>query len=173
MLKIESIRSYVTLAGVGLLLAEPVGAATDTTNMTIEASVTANCTISSGGLNFGPYDPIDANAATPLDQQGTVTVACTDGSGFAITLGQGANADTGSTDAVPLRRMANGGGEFLEYGLFSDTERETLWGNDTDTDVATTGTGIPQNFTVFGRVTQGQNVPAGTYTDTVLATVTF
>ncbi|MFM6073490.1 MAG: spore coat protein U domain-containing protein, partial [Dolichospermum sp.] len=39
--------------------------------------------------------------------------------------------------------------------------------------VSHTGTGNASNITVYGRIGRGQNVPAGSYTDTVVATVTF
>lgn len=34
-----------------------------------------------------------------------------------ITLGQGSNADTGSTDAAPIRRMKANTSDFLSYSL--------------------------------------------------------
>src|SRR4029453_7004525 len=80
-------------------------AATDTENLVVSASVTATCTISTAPVAFGAYDP---TAATDLDATGSVTVLCTNGTAGYITLGQGANSDTGSTDAAPLRQMAGG-----------------------------------------------------------------
>jgi spore coat protein U-like protein len=88
-------------------------------------------------------------------------------------LGQGANADTGSTDAAPLRRLKDSGTNYLSYVLYSDSGRTALWGNDATVDVAATGTGVADAHTVYGRVASGQNKPAGSYSDTVVATVTF
>lgn len=131
MLRTKTIRTYVSLvaclAAGGLLMATPADAATDTANMAVSATVTANCTISSGGLAFGSYDPVETNASTPLDQTGTVTVTCTSGCAGDITLSQGANADTGSTNDAPLRRMTDGT-HFLSYGLFQNAGRTTVWG---------------------------------------------
>ena len=148
-------------------------AGTATDNLSVTASVSANCTISTAAVAFGAYDPITANKTSPLDGTGTVTVTCTTGSAALITLGQGANADTGSTEIAPLRRMKDAGTNHLAYFLFSDTDRTAVWGGDTTTDVAHTGTGVAVGLTVYGRVTQDQNMPAGSYSDTVLATVSF
>lgn len=156
-----------------LLGTSAVSAGTDTANVAVSATVSANCTITSSGLAFGSYDPVSTNAESDLDATGTVSVTCTNGSAADITLGQGASADTGSTDAVPLRRMSDGGTNYLSYYLYQDSGRTTVWGNTTETDVAHTGTGTSTDITIYGRVTSGQNVPAAAYTDTVVATVTF
>lgn len=148
-------------------------AGTATSNLSVTATVSANCTISTAPVAFGAYDPVSANASSPLDGSGTITVTCTTGSNGTITLGQGANAGTGSTDAAPLRQMKDSGTDVLAYSLYQDTGRSTVWGNTPSTGVAETGTGAVQNVTVYGAVAAGQNVPAASYSDTVIATVTF
>lgn len=149
-------------------------AATSTANLAVSATVTANCSISAtSALNFGAYDPVVANAASDLDGTGTISVTCTSGAPATITLGQGANADTGSTAAAPLRRMTDGSTNFISYSLYSDSSRTVIWGDDATVDVATTGTGAAEAHTVYGRIASAQNVPAGSYSDTVVATVTF
>jgi spore coat protein U-like protein len=113
-----------------------------------------------------------ANASSALDATANLTVTCTQGASTTLTLGQGSNADTGSTDASPLRRLSDGGDEYLNYALYSDSARTSVWNNDTG--VSNTGTGSSQAFTVYGRVAAGQNTAnAGSYADTVVATVTF
>lgn len=150
-----------------------VYAGTATSNLTVSSSVSANCSITTTPLSFGEYDPVVANASANLDSTGTVSVTCTDGASATIALGQGSNADAGSTDGAPLRRMSDGGTNYLSYNLYSDSARTTAWTNDAAGDVATTGTGTADEHTIYGRVTAGQNVPAGSYNDTVIATVTF
>ncbi len=148
-------------------------AGTATSNLSVSASVSANCTISTSALAFGAYDPVSANAAAPLDGTGGVTVTCTQGASTTITLGQGATAKVASTDAAPLRQMTDGGASRLEYFIYQDAGHSTVWGNTVGTSAAHTGTGTSTNITAYGRVTAGQNVPSGSYTDTVVATVTF
>ena len=146
-------------------------AGTATSNLSVGATVATNCTITTTAVTFGSYDPVSANAAADLDAAGAVNVNCTSGSAATITLGQGSNADTGSTDAAPVRRMKDAGTDYLTYQLYSDSGRSAVWENVTG--VSHTGTGAAVAVSVYGRVTSAQNVPAGTYADTVVATVTF
>jgi spore coat protein U-like protein len=155
-----------------LALSGTVYAATATSNLPVSATVTANCTIdASGGLAFGAYDPVVTNASTDLTGTGTVSTTCTNGASVTVTLGQGSNADTGSTDAAPVRRMLSGASDYLGYQLYTDSGHATVWDNSTGAPVS--GTGGAVNTTVYGLVAAGQNVPAGSYSDTVVATVTF
>lgn len=147
-------------------------AATATSNMPVTATIAANCTISSAAVGFGPYDPVVTNAATALNSTGTVTTTCTNGSAVTVTLGQGASAAGGSTATTPLRQMANGVNR-LAYFLYSDSARTVVWGDTAGTGKADTGTGVASPLTVYGAVTGGQNKPVGSYSDTVIATVTF
>ena len=147
-------------------------AGTATSNMTVTASIAANCTISTATVAFGAYDPIVTNAAVALTGTGSVTTTCTNGSAVTVTLGQGANALAGSTATVPQRQMASAANR-LGYFLYSDAARTVVWGDTAPTGKADTGTGAASILTVYGTVTAGQNKPTGSYSDTVVATVTF
>jgi len=159
------------VAGTALFAAvgTSVSAATATANLGVSATVTNNCTISTSALAFGSYDPVVANASTDLDGTGTVTVACTKGVSATVGLGLGSNA-SGST-----RRMNDGSGNFLTYELYQDSGHTTVWGN--------AGAGLlspaaapskaARNFTVYGQVVSNQDATAGSYSDTVVATVNF
>jgi spore coat protein U-like protein len=177
MVKQKFIARTLTLAGVVALaigFASSTDAATTaTSNLSVTASVTANCTITTAAVAFGAYDPVVANASSALNGTGTVSVTCTNGASTTVTLGQGSNANTGSTDVAPARRLNDGGADFLTYSLYSNTARTAVWGNTAGTGVAHTGTGLLTALTVYGAVDPGQNVPAGSYSDTVVATITF
>src|SRR2546426_5364633 len=101
-------RTILSLAILSLI-SVPAFAGTATSNLSVTASVSANCTISTTPVAFGAYDPIGANAAAALNGTGSVSVTCTSGASTTVTLGQGSNADTGSTAAVPLRRLKDAG----------------------------------------------------------------
>jgi len=165
--------SVVGAVALALGSASSVDAATATSNLSVTASVSANCTISTTAVAFGAYDAVGANAAAPLNGTGSVSVTCTSGASTTVTLGQGSNADTGSTAAAPVRRMKDSGTNFLSYALYSDTGRTTAWGDTSGTGLAHTGTGTLTALTVYGQIAAGQNVPAASYSDTVVATVTF
>jgi spore coat protein U-like protein len=154
-----------------LAFAAPAFAGTDTANMNVSATVSDSCSISAGALTFGAYDTVSGLA---VDGSAALTVACTSGSSAEITLGQGDNADTGSTDAAPLRRMSDGATSFLSYQLYQDAGHLTGWGNTSGTSVAyEASSAAPSTVSVYGSVDAGQDVPAGAYTDTVVATITF
>jgi len=144
-----------------------------TSNLPVSATVSASCIIdASSGVAFGAYDPIVTHKTLDLDVSGTIDTTCTNGSSATITLGQGLNAAGGSTAAAPIRQMKSGT-DLLSYQLYSDSGHTTVWDDVTGV-AAPTGTGAAAPITVYGRVPQGQStVPAGSYTDTVLATVTF
>ena len=155
----------------GMSGAQAAGSATD--NLTVQATVDANCTISTTAVDFGSYDPVVANKTTDLPAQGKVTVLCTTGASATVMLGQGSNADTGSTDGAPARRLKHGTADFLSYSLYSDSGLTTAWGNTAGTGVTATADGASHDIDVYGNLLHGQNVPVGTYTDTVVATITF
>jgi spore coat protein U-like protein len=149
--------------------AAPVFAATASTNLGVSATVINNCLITTSALAFGSYDPVVANSAADLDGTGVVSVACTKGVSPTIALGLGSNA-SGST-----RRMGDGSGHYLTYELFKESGHVTVWG--TAGGALLSPSAAPskdaRDFTVYGRVTGGQDATAGSYTDTVVATVNF
>lgn len=145
-------------------------AGTSTSNLAVSATVSSTCSISAGSLAFGAYDPV---AGTQVDGTATVSVNCTKGAAAKITLGQGSHAAVGSTDIVPVRRMSDGTNH-LSYALFSDASRTTLWANTAATGVNyNAASSATQQITVYGRISSAQDIPAGSYADTVVATITF
>lgn len=170
----------VTITFFAVLFAQalpPFGTYTSTINVTLEAGgangsgtfqVTANvapvCSISANNLDFGNY------AAALLDGTTTLSATCTSTAPYNIGLNEG--VAPGAT--VSTRAMTGAGGALLNYGLFRDSARTLNWGNTVGSDtVSSTGTGVAQSFTVFGRIPAGQSVGAGNYQDTITATLFF
>jgi spore coat protein U-like protein len=152
-----------------LALSHSARAATATANLAVSASVSQNCTIAAPStLAFGSYDPVVANETTDLDAATTITVRCTRGStGVWVGLGLGTNA-SGST-----RRMGSGA-ERLNYEIYSDAGRSTVWGDAALTGVSyTPASSAPATLNVYGRVAAGQDAAVGSYSDTVIATINF
>lgn len=165
----------VAILAVVTLVAPAMFAGTQFDDFDVTASVAANCTISAADLVFGPYDPVVTNATTPLDVNGSVSVACTKGSSATIGLGQGSAAATGSTALTPLRQMS-AGTERLRYDLFRTSAGSGVWGEVTTANVlsysATSKTAT--SLTIYGRIPAGQDVGvSASYTDTVRATINF
>ena len=164
------------MAFASLALVPAARAATSTTNLSVSATVVNNCSITAAPLDFGNYDPIGTNSPTGADlvSSAQLVVACTIGDTYSIYLGQGANAGTGSTDAAPVRQMGSRTNK-LAYQLYQDSAHTTPWGNTSASSpasvVATSSSAV--NLTVYGVVAKGQSRAAGTYTDTVVATINF
>ena len=158
-----------------LAFAPAAGAATDTGNVIVTATVANGCTINAGSVDFGVYDTQAAADNTAL---GDVTVQCNQGTAGYITLGQGANAFAGSTDAAPDRQMAGTiAGSRLKYGLFQDGAG-TVWGNTSGvggTGVGYVGAagGAAEAIVIHGTIPALQAAVGGNYIDTVIATITF
>lgn len=152
-----------------LLCASAYGAVT--TNLAVSAQVGSECSIAaSPTLGFGSYSPLSGSA---LDATGNLSVSCTTGSTApTIALNDGANPGAGSSGVVPVRQMASGANR-LGYFLYQDAARTTNWGDGVTAKAVSTPDGIAHNETIYGRVTGGQNKPNGSYTDTVLVTISF
>ena len=92
-----------------------------------------------------------------------------------ITVGQGAHPGSGSSDAVPVRRMALADdSSYLSYQVYSDEDRTTAWTNEVASGVGYTASGSAQNMTVYGKVAAGQTgATQGSYADVLVVTVTY
>ncbi len=147
-------------------------AGTDSSTMSISASVGHSCSMNSSSMTFGAYDGIVANASMALEATAVIVSTCTSGAAAIITINAGASAGSGSADA-PVRRMTDGEGNYLAYQVYSDVVRGTVWGNTAPTGVALNGTGVSQTFTAYGSVLAAQRAAQGIYSDQLSVTVTY
>jgi spore coat protein U-like protein len=149
---------------------------TATAAFSVTATVQMVCTISATNLSFGGY------TGTNIYATSVITVQCNNTSAAvrpnihpppgSFSIGLDAGTAPGAT--VTTRSMTGPGGALVGYLLFQDAGHTKNWGNSPGVDtVDSAGTGLVQNFTVFGQLPAGQESPAGTYTDTITATVTF
>ena len=151
-----------------LAAATPASAATVGGTLSVNANVTANCTVSTSALAFGNVNVI---GGSNVDGTGGLTITCTSGTAWSAAAGVGAGTGASFTG----RRMTAGANQ-LGYDLYTSSGYSTVWGDGTaSTGLLTgTGTGGIQSVTVYGRVGSGQTgVPAGSYVDTVAVTVTY
>ena len=128
----------------------------------------AACTISTTAVSFGSYNVFNASATTST---GTVTYRCGN-SDHNITI----TISTGSSGSFANRTMKKGA-EALTYNLFMDAAFASVWGDGSGTTTTYHINNPPNNtdvpLTVYGRVPALQDVSAGSYSDTVIATVNF
>ncbi|HEY0200769.1 MAG TPA: spore coat U domain-containing protein, partial [Burkholderiaceae bacterium] len=157
-----------------LVLSSAAGAyaATDSTTFKVKITITESCdihTTAATDVDFGSH----ARSTGLWDAAGNLVVNCSQGTPYNIGLNEGLNS-TAVTASATNRRMALGG-NYVPYGLYRDSGRTQFWGNVIGTDALTgTGTAANVNVPVYGRVPSAStNVPAGTYVDTVTATITY
>ena len=84
---------------------------------------------------------------------------------------------TGSSGTYAQRTLRNGP-SVLEYNLYTDVARTQILGDGSGgssriTRSFTALLSVDQTITVYGRIRSGQNVPAGSYSDTIIVTVTY
>jgi spore coat protein U-like protein len=131
-----------------------------------EAQLGLNCSISTTPVVFGDYNVL---AAAPKTTTGTVMYQCTLGVGIIVTLSRG------SSSAFDPRTMRNGA-EVLNYNLYREATFQSIWGDGTggsQTYTALATVLFPATVTVYARLPAGQNVAAGSYNDSVVATIIF
>ncbi len=144
-----------------LSIAAPSNAATQSTTFQVTANVAGTCSITANPIAFGTY------AGTQVDQSSTLAVNCTTGTGYSVTLNNGANA-TGAQ-----RRMINGA-SFIPYQIYTDNTYATIWnGAVTGPTAGASGNGTNQSYSMYGRAPAGTPGASGNYLDTVTATVTY
>jgi spore coat protein U-like protein len=161
--------SAMVLAAGGSLSGLAVAAGTATSSFNVTATVIDVCAVSTANLGFGTYSPISGSA---LDGTTTITVTCTLGTPYNVRLDAGGHSG-GSVSARKLQRTS-GGSETMNYSLFRNAGRTQNWGETDNTDtVSATGTGLSQDHTVYGRIPASENVPTGSYSDTVNVTVSY
>lgn len=156
------------LFATGLGLAANAQAATDSANFQVTATVVTTCRIEAGNtLAFGNYDPTTTAAATGST---TIRVRCTNGTTAPIALDAGQNGGGGD---CTTRAMA-AGTERLAYGLYRSAGIDSPWGCAAANSYSYTATNAAwSTLTVHGVIPAEQNAPVGSYSDTVIATVTF
>ncbi len=146
--------------------AQTARAQTSTSTFSVTATVLASCTVVGGvPLAFGVVTP-----GVQRDGSVLISAVCTVGTPYTLAL----DAGTGTGATVASRRMTSGG-DTLDYTLFQDASRTTLWGDGTGgtSTRSSTGTGLAQSFTVYGRVPSSAAAAVGSYTDTITVTATY
>jgi spore coat protein U-like protein len=144
----------------GALLAGPtqVGAGTTSSTLGLSATVPPAVTI----------QPITLPAITGTSNtSANLVVNLPLGDAFTITL------TSGSSGSCAHRSMSDGLGDSIGYNLYTDAGESNIWcGGATGSPIGSTGTGANQTLTFYLVVTTN-GAPAGTYSDSLLATISF
>ena len=128
------------------------------------ASVPKSCNVSAGNLDFGAVGDLN----TAVDGQSTLSVQCSRGIGYTVALNGGLS---GASD--PTARTMTTGGQAVTYGLYQNNGRTTPWGTQASATLGGTGNAATQAIPVYGRVPVQATPPVGTYSDTVVVSITY
>ena len=147
-------------------------AVTTTTNFQVTATVAKTCSATSAALAFGTYTP----GAGALTGSTNVNVKCTKNTTFTVALDKG----TTTGGAITQRLMSDGGGNTLQYNLYTTPAFTTVFGDGTagsSTQPGTgSGVGTAVAIAVNGQLPDSatnQNAVPGSYSDTITATITY
>lgn len=168
----RSLKTFASASALTMALVMPTSAGTITGNLSIQMTIVAGCQVAGGAtsgnnfgsMNFGSWSLLNQNIDAQQDIGAQVSLACSNGEPYSISLGNGQNYSS-------ARRMASGG-NFVNYELYQDASHSQRWGTGGEA-LASTGNGNVRNHLVYGRVPVQSVQPAGTYTDTVVVTVAW
>ena len=161
-----AMRSAFILAAAYLLAPIPIA----------QAAVTFTCTVSATGIAFGNYNPL---SPTGDSATGSWTVIChAIGSGSATVAGT-LTLSTGSSGSYTARTMTSGT-HALQYNIFLTPSYTQVMGDGSAGTVAPSESGTVTAGQVYqitgylyGYMPPSQDVPAGSYADSIVVTVTY
>jgi spore coat protein U-like protein len=149
-------------------------AGSQTASVGVSTTVITNCSVTATAISFGNYDVLAATATTAT---GSLALVCSQGTTPKVYLGHGGFYNAG------MRRMNDGGTNHLPYSIYKPTSNAAgaaCTGATTPYDEVAPGNSLPaapsvasRTFNLCGSIAAGIDVPVGTYSDTVLATVDF
>ncbi len=156
------------IAAGSILFASAALAQSKTAASAMSLTVEAECTVSVDDISFDTIGLMTAND----DVQANLSVKCTKGAPYQIGLDKGTTA----TGTVADRLLANStSAATAHYQLYQNSGRTTVWGDTQGTntmDVAAS-TGAGETIPNYARVPYPQNILAGSYADSVTATIWY
>jgi spore coat protein U-like protein len=156
------------LAALAALVGAPAGGA-----------LAARCSASTSPVSFINYDVFSATDSTIT---GGVTISCQREGGDppVVQVSYAVGAGTGSGGSFAARTLKNGSST-LGYNVYTTSNYTTIWGNGTGSTAIFSGSFVlapgsgsgSRTHTAYGRIPARQDVPAGTYTDSLVVTVSW
>lgn len=131
----------------------------------------AACNVATTNINFGTYDVF---SNSPRDSTGTVSVDCDEAPPPIVVIKIGPSFHSGGFNPRQMRHTTRS--DKLNYNLFTDSSMSVIWGDGTR-GTATASNKVTKNklwfTTIYGRIPAGQDVSAGTYSETISVTITW
>ena len=143
------------------------------------AQAAVSCSVSVSTLDFGVYNIL---SATPKDSTSVLTATCTLLSPPSQSVPYKLALSPGLSGSFNPRKMFNAANA-LSYNLFRNNARTEIWGDAIGAGSFTVSNTIStltpatltrsQNNTIFGRISIGQDIASGDYSDSIIVTMTF
>jgi spore coat protein U-like protein len=157
------------------LMPMPSAAATHskTQTLTVRGSVTQNCLLTANPVTF-PNAGIGYihNAGNAVYAQSSLGMRCTKGAVAQISMNAGLYGSKAGTQFGSRSMKSTQGKNYLGYDLCHDSACANFWST-TSAYPYTSSSDAGSSLPVYGRILTGQQADAGTYTDTVVVTVSF
>jgi spore coat protein U-like protein len=137
-----------------------------------------DCAVFTTGVAFGVYDP---TVATPTDSTGRVRLRCMHTGGGAARANYTIALSAGNGGGYAQRQLRAGPG-VLDYNLFNLEARTRVWGDGTQGSALVSGSllvnrgafsVVEAEHPIYGRIRAQQPADPGSYSDTILVTLTF
>jgi spore coat protein U-like protein len=132
------------------------------------------CSVSAVNLVFSGYQPL---RTAHNDATGAITVTCVGGRGQRVSYS--ISLDTGAAHSFHARRMQSPSGTTLRYNVYVTPSHSVIWGDGNGgTSVVSDAFTMPstqstRQYPVYGRIFARQNARVGTYTDSLVVTLSF
>ncbi len=124
------------------------------------------CTVTATNISFGAYD---ITSTINVTSTGTINVTCNNDANVVISIGQSIYS------GINPRRMKHTiYNDYLSYNIYQDAGMTTIWGDGTNgtTPIIVNRIGKNKRYTYYGQIFSGQDVSAGSYTDSLIITIT-
>jgi spore coat protein U-like protein len=158
LLVVSAMAAAVAFAG-----GQAVSAGSNSANMTVTATVSANCTVSASPLTWTAFDTVTGSGA---DTTTKLSIACTKGTAANVAMGPGLATANGT-------RNMKKGSDSLAYDIYTASDYGTVWSDTSKVSLVAAPSKVAREVDVYGRIVASNDVPAGVYTDTVSVTVDF
>jgi spore coat protein U-like protein len=154
------------LAAALAAVAAPAWAANSTGTLDVTVNVAASCTVNAATLDFVSY----VGAAVSATSNVIVTCTAVPAGGVSMVLDYGKNA---LASPRVMSDGVGGPGHLLNYDVYEEAGHTTVWPSTGTGPSLVAGPGAIYTTTVYGQLTGGQIVAAGTYNDALTMTITF
>jgi spore coat protein U-like protein len=146
--------------------AAPASAGKNTNTLPVVVRVVTGCSLQTFPLTFDASAIVGNN---PIDATTHVLVKCTPNTSYSIDIDKGLNAN-----GVNRRMFSASTGTYVAYDVYRDSPRTNVWGTGQLKNVTgNSGTGLPLDVLIYGRVPNTGKISAGDYKDTLVVTLNF